>query len=138
MYEKQTQLAVQCHHSYGGLRLHQYHSWKHHNITNFFRRVNELKVVRIKVNVWTFEKHYLVWVPNATLSRILKTFNNSWMQLHKILKFGSFAVPLYKIFQHLFVQMFDIIFTANQNFHNTFPIGKPYKYSVHYSPFPNL
>ena len=37
-----------------------------------------------------------------------------------------------------FVQMFDLIFKANQNFHNTFPIGKPYKYSVQYSPFPNL
>ena len=28
-----------------------------------------------------------------------------------------------KVFQNLFVQMFDIIFTANQNFHNTFPMG---------------
>ena len=57
------------------------------------------------------------------------------MQLHTILKFGPFVVlpdPL-KIFQNLFVQMFDIIFTANQNFHNTFPMEKPYKYSVHYS-----
>ena len=57
-----------------------------------------------------------------------------------ILKFGSFVVLLdpLKIFQNLVVQMFDIIFTANQNFHNTFPMGKPYKYSVHYSPFPSL
>ena len=37
---------------------------------------------------------------------------------------------LAKIFQNLFVQMFDIMFTANQNFHNIFPMGKPYKYSV--------
>ena len=29
--------------------------------------------------------------------------------------------------------MSDIIFTANQNFHNTCPIGKPYKHKVHYS-----
>ena len=28
-----------------------------------------------------------------------------------------------KIFQNLFVEMFDIIFTANQNFYNTFPVG---------------
>ena len=37
------------------------------------------------------------------------------MQLHTILKFGSFVVLLdpLKIFQNLFVQMFDIIFTAN-------------------------
>ena len=69
-----------------------------------------------------------------------KTFNNSWMQLHTILKFGSFVVLLdpLKIFQNLVVQMFDIIFMANQIFHNTFPMEKPYKYSVHYSPFPNL
>ena len=40
------------------------------------------------------------------------------MQLHTILKFGSFVVLL--IFQNLFVQMFDIIFTANQNFHNIY------------------
>ena len=54
------------------------------------------------------------------------------MQLHTILKFGSFVVLLdpLKIFQNLFVQMFDLIFTANQNFHNTFPMEKPYKYSV--------
>ena len=47
------------------------------------------------------------------------------MQLHTILKFGSFVVLLgpLKIFQNLVVQMFDIIFTANQNFHNTFPMG---------------
>ena len=47
------------------------------------------------------------------------------MQLHMILKFGSFVVLLdpLKIFQIFFVQMFDIIFTANQNFHNTFPMG---------------
>ena len=62
------------------------------------------------------------------------------MQLHMILKFGSFVVLLdpLKIFQNLFVQMFDIVFTANQNFHNTLPMGKPYKYNVHYSPFLNL
>ena len=57
------------------------------------------------------------------LCRILKTFNNSWMmQLHTILKFGSFVVLLdpLKMFQN---QMFDIIFMANQNFHNTFPVG---------------
>ena len=62
------------------------------------------------------------------------------MQLHTILKFGSFVVLLdpLKIFQNLVVQMLDIIFTVNQNFHNTFPMGKPYKYSVQYSPFPNL
>ena len=42
------------------------------------------------------------------------------MQLHMILKFGSFVVLLdpLKIFQNLVVQMFDIIFTANQNLHN--------------------
>ena len=47
------------------------------------------------------------------------------MQLHMIMKFGSFVVLLdpLKIFQNLLVQMFDIIFTANQNFHNTFPMG---------------
>ena len=40
------------------------------------------------------------------------------MQLHTILKFGSFVVLLdpLKILQNLFVQMFDIIFTANQIF----------------------
>ena len=56
------------------------------------------------------------------------------------LEIGSFVVLLdqLKIFQNLFVQMFDLIFTANQNFHNTFAMGKPYKYSVHYSPFLNL
>ena len=54
------------------------------------------------------------------------------MQLHKILKFGSFVVlpdPL-KIFQNLVVQMFDIKFMANQIFYNTFLMGKPYKYSA--------
>ena len=47
------------------------------------------------------------------------------MQLHTILKFGSFVVLLdpLKIFQNLVVQMFDITFMANQNFHNTFPMG---------------
>ena len=42
------------------------------------------------------------------------------MQLHTILKFGSFVVLLdpLKIFQNSFVQMFDIILMANQNFHN--------------------
>ena len=46
------------------------------------------------------------------------------MQLHTILKFGSFVVLLdqLKIFQNLVVQMLDIIFTVNQNFHNTFPM----------------
>ena len=54
-----------------------------------------------------------------------KTFNNSWIQLHMILKFGSFVALLdpLKIVLNYFVQMFDIIFTANQNFHNTFPMG---------------
>ena len=49
------------------------------------------------------------------------------MQIHPVLKFGSFVVLLdpLKIFQNLFVQMFDIIFTANQIFNNTFPMGKP-------------
>ena len=47
------------------------------------------------------------------------------MQIHMILKFGSFVVLLdpLKILQNLFVQMLDIVFTANQNFHNTFPRG---------------
>ena len=47
------------------------------------------------------------------------------MQLHTILKFGSFVVLLdpLKIFQNLSVQTFDIIFTANKNSHNTFPMG---------------
>ena len=56
--------------------------------------------------------------------------------VHAILKFSSFVVllDLLKIFQNLFVQMSDIIFMTNQNFHNTFPMGKPYKYSVHYIP----
>ena len=47
------------------------------------------------------------------------------MQLHTSLKFGSFVVLLdpLKIFQIFFVHMFDIIFTANQNFHNTFSMG---------------
>ena len=54
------------------------------------------------------------------------------MQLHMILKFGSFVVLLdpLKIFPNLVVQMFDIIFTANQIFNNTFPMEKPYKYTV--------
>ena len=62
------------------------------------------------------------------------------MQLHMILKLGSFVVLLdpLKIFQNLFIQKFDIIFMANQKFHNTFPMGKPYNYSVHYGPFQNL
>ena len=62
------------------------------------------------------------------------------MQLHMILKFGSFVVLLdpLKIFQNLFVQMFDIIFTANQNFHNTFPMGKPYKVQCPLQPFPEF
>ena len=40
------------------------------------------------------------------------------MQLHTILKFGSFVVlfDALKIFQNLFVQMSDIIFMANQIF----------------------
>ena len=40
------------------------------------------------------------------------------MQLHTILKFGSFVVLLdpLKIFQNLVVQMLDIIFTVNQIF----------------------
>ena len=47
------------------------------------------------------------------------------MQLHMILKFGLFVVllDLLKIFQNLFVQMSDIIFMANQNCHNTLPMG---------------
>ena len=50
------------------------------------------------------------------------------MLLHTISNFGSFVVLLdpLKIFQNVFVQIFDIIFTANQNFHNTFPMGMPY------------
>ena len=42
-----------------------------------------------------------------------------------ILKFGSFVVllDLLKIFQNLFVQMFDIIFMANKKIHNTFLWG---------------
>ena len=39
--------------------------------------------------------------------------NNSWIQLHKILK--VLLDPL-KIFQNLFVQMLRTAFTANQNF----------------------
>ena len=88
--------------------------------------------------------HWLLG-PHDTLPCVLihessKTFNNSRMPLHTILKFGSFVVLLdpLTMFQNLFVQMFDIIFTANQNFCNTFRMGKPYKHSVHYSPFPNL
>jgi len=56
-----------------------------------------------------------------------KTFNNSWIQLHKILKFGSFVVLLdpLKIFQNLFVQMVHTTFTANQRFPHTFPMVKP-------------
>ena len=55
------------------------------------------------------------------------------MQLHTILKFGSFVVLLdpLKMFWNLVVQMFDIIFTADQIFYNIFPMEKPYKYSVH-------
>ena len=47
------------------------------------------------------------------------------MQLHTILKFGSFVVLLdpLKKFQNLVVQVLDIIFTVNQNFDNTFPMG---------------
>ena len=59
------------------------------------------------------------------------------LHLYNLYNLEMLLDPL-KIFQNLFVQMFDIIFTANQNFHNTFPMGKPYKYSVHYSSFPNL
>ena len=53
------------------------------------------------------------------------------------MKFGSFVVllDLLKIIQNLFVQMSDIIFVTNQNFHNKFPMGKPHKCSVHYNPF---
>ena len=61
------------------------------------------------------------------------------MQLHTILKFGSFVVLLdpLKIFQNLVVQMFDKIFTANQNFHNTFPVEKPCV-QCPLEPFPEL
>ena len=47
---------------------------------------------------------------------------HNYTQLHTILKFGSFVVLLdpLKMFQN---QMFDIIFMANQNLHNTFPVG---------------
>ena len=47
------------------------------------------------------------------------------MQLHMILKFGSFVVVLnlLKIILNLFVQMFDVLFTINQNCHHTFPVG---------------
>ena len=34
---------------------------------------------------------------------------------------GNLALDPLKIFQNLFGQMSDIIFTANQNFHHTFP-----------------
>ena len=41
------------------------------------------------------------------------TFNNSRMQLHRILKFGSFLalLDLLNMYQNLFVQMSDTIFT---------------------------
>ena len=37
----------------------------------------------------------------------MKTFNNSWMQLHMFLNFGSFVVllDLLKVFQNLFVHI---------------------------------
>ena len=35
----------------------------------------------------------------------------------------AFVLDPLKIFRNLFVQMFDIIFMANQNVHNTFPMG---------------
>ena len=48
------------------------------------------------------------------------------MQLHMIL-FSPFValLDLLRIFQNLFVQMPDTIFIINQNFHQTFSMGKP-------------
>ena len=55
--------------------------------------------------------HYSMY----TLSWILKSINNSWMQLHMILKFGSFVVLLDPLrpFQNLFVLQSIKIFTIH-------------------------
>ena len=54
-------------------------------------------------------------------------FNNSWTEVHMIMKFGSSVALLdpLKIFQNHFVQIPDTIFMANQKFHHTFPMEKP-------------
>ena len=46
---------------------------------------------------------------------------------YTVLKFGTLVVllDLPETFQNLFVQMSDIIFIPNKNFHNTFPMVKP-------------
>ena len=67
------------------------------------------------------QSHFLFLAPSMyTLSWNL---NNSWIQLHKILKFGSFVILLdpLKIFQNLFVQMLRTTFTVNQRYPHTFP-----------------
>ena len=55
------------------------------------------------------------------------------------MKFGSFVILLapLKIFQNLFVQMSDIIFTINQNFHHTF-YREAINVQYQLQPFPRL
>ena len=67
------------------------------------------------------------------------TFNNSWIQSHMILKFVVLLDPL-KIFYNIFVQMLRTTFTGTttERFLHTFPMGKPQKHMLHYSPFTHV
>ena len=62
-------------------------------------------------------------------------FNNSWMQLHVIFKFGSFVVllDLLKIFQNLFVQMFDKNIYGQSKFPPYISYGEAVKCSICYN-----
>ena len=74
----------------------------------------KIRVLAIKKNLYP-ATYYIVCTCWAGSS---KTINNSWMQLHMILKFGSFAALLdpLKNFQNLFVQMSDTILVFNAIF----------------------
>ena len=68
--------------------------------------------------------HFFLWFTYIySWAESSKTFDNLWIQLHKILKFGPFVILLdpLKIFQNLFIWMLHTTFTTNQKF----PMGKP-------------
>ena len=65
-----------------------------------------------------------------------KTFNNSGMELHKHLRFGTLVVLLnqLKVFGNDFIWMLDNAVIISENFPH--PIEKPLKYTCRYHSFP--
>jgi len=96
----------------------RYENWLFKNYFVSLVGVNRILGVRLfpirDVVISSYSMYALSWI-----------LKNSWIQLHKVLKFHLFVVlfdPL-KLFQDLFVQMLHMTFTANQRFPHTFPMG---------------